>query len=145
MHGERVHTGSIPGGWKKQILLLLSVALKAANSTQNTYAYTLCILPVHGRKKKKHCRYEQGGLTRHALSLAWLEANWYFSEEGLARLVTSGFKKGCVLLYYSSTEFESTVLFLFIVYWSNVGAAWLSSTGLSIWSYLFWGGSGWGE
>ncbi len=42
--------------------------------------------------------------------LAWLEADWQFSRGGLARLIGSGFKKGCVLLYYTSSEFDSILL-----------------------------------
>ncbi len=48
-------------------------------------------------------------------------------EEGwLARLMGSGSKKGYVLstIYYSSTEFESTLT----VYWNGVGAAGMSFT-----------------
>ncbi len=40
----------------------------------------------------------QGGQTRHSFSLAWLEEDCYLSEGGLARLMGSGFKKGCVKL-----------------------------------------------
>ncbi len=47
----------------------------------------------------------------HGTALAW--PGWVtvgnLSEGGLAQLIGSGFKKGCVLLYYSSTEFESTL------------------------------------
>jgi hypothetical protein len=114
---------------KKQILLLVSVALKAADSTQNTYAYKLCDLPLPVHDRKRHCRYEQGGL------LAWKHTDISGKVNGTTQ--RSGFKKWCILLYYSSTEFESTVLFLFIVYWSNVGADWFSSTGLSIWEFPF--------
>ncbi len=55
--------------------------------------------------------YDQGGRAQHDFSLAWLEAAWYCSESAQARLETGRFKKGfvkCILLYYPSTEFEST-------------------------------------
>jgi hypothetical protein len=42
-------------------------------------------------------------------SLAWRVADGNLSEGGLARLKGSGFKKGCVLLYNSSTEFDNTL------------------------------------
>ncbi len=42
------------------------------------------------------------------LSLAWLEADGNLSEDGLARLIGSGFKKGSII-YYSCFEFESTL------------------------------------
>ncbi len=48
----------------------------------------------------------------------------------------SGFKKGCVLLYFSSDEFESTLT----VYWNRVGAAGLYCTGPVICEFLFWVG-----
>jgi hypothetical protein len=104
---------------KKQILLLQFVALKAADSSQNTYAYKLCDIPVHDRKTKRHCRYEQGGLTRHSFR------KHTDGEGGLTRHIISGFKKLCVLMYeyYTGIEFESTVLFLLNVYWSSAGAA----------------------
>ncbi len=56
------------------------------------------------------------GRAQHDFSLAWLEAAWYRSESAQARLETGRFKEGfvkCVLLYYPSTEFESTVLLMF--------------------------------
>jgi hypothetical protein len=43
-----------------------------------------------------------------AFSLAWLDRK-EISEDGLERLIGSGFKKGCVLLYYFSIEFDSTL------------------------------------
>ncbi len=43
--------------------------------------------------------------------LTWLEANGNLSEGVLARLLGRGFKKVCVFLYYSSSEFESNLLF----------------------------------
>jgi hypothetical protein len=54
-------------------------------------------------------RCHQGGWARHDFSLAWLVAEGNLSEGGLAQLIGSGFKKGCALLYYSATEFESTL------------------------------------
>ncbi len=50
-------------------------------------------------KKGERKVEERGYRARHDCSLAWLEAEWNFSEGGLARLKGSGFKKGCVLLY----------------------------------------------
>ncbi len=50
----------------------------------------------------------QGCRARHDFSRAWLEAEWNFSEGGLAQLKGNGFKKGCVLIYLSSSDFEST-------------------------------------
>jgi hypothetical protein len=58
-----------------------------------------------------------------------------------AQLATDQFKKycvKCVLLYYPSTEFEST----FNVYWHREGAAGLSCTELSFWEFPFLRG-GW--
>jgi hypothetical protein len=55
-------------------------------------------------------RVQRGG-ARHAFSLAWLVAEGNLSKGGLARLIGSGFKKGCVFLYYSFTEFESILIF----------------------------------
>jgi hypothetical protein len=50
-------------------------------------------------------------LVDHALCISgtqlakpWLEADSYLSEGGLARLIGSGFKKGCVLVYCTSIE-----------------------------------------
>ncbi len=74
-------------------------------------------------------------------SVAWLEAAWYFSEGGHVRTRDSRFKKccaKCVLLYYPSTEFEST----FNVYWHGVGAAGLICTELSFWEFPFLRGAG---
>ncbi len=48
------------------------------------------------------------GRAQHDFILAWLEAAWYCSESGQARLEIGQFKKGfvkCVLLYYPGTEF----------------------------------------
>ncbi len=61
----------------------------------------------------------------------WVVLMW------LARLIGSGFKKGCVFLYYSSIEFESTLT----VDWNGVGATEMSYTvqTLSSGSFLFYG------
>ncbi len=62
-------------------------------------------------------------------------------EVDTARLETYWFKNGfakCVLLYYPSSEFEST----FNAYWNCVGAAGLSCTELSIWEFPFLRGGG---
>jgi hypothetical protein len=59
-----------------------------------------------------------------------------------ARLEAGQFKKccmECVLLYYPSTEFQST----FNVYWHGEGAAGLSCTELSIWEFPFLRGVCW--
>ncbi len=59
-----------------------------------------------------------------------------------ARLEAGQFKKccmECVLLYYPSTEFQST----FNVYWHGEGAAGLSCTELSIWGFPFLRGVCW--
>ncbi len=70
-------------------------------------------------------------------------------EVDTARLETRWFKNGfskCVLLYYPSSEFEST----FNAYWNGVGAAGLSCRELPIWEFPFlrggcrqWGNSIW--
>jgi hypothetical protein len=65
-------------------------------------------------------------LTPHAVSLAWLAADGYFSKRGRARLIESG-------LYYSSTEFERTLAIL----WNGVGAVGLSCTDPVIWGVFF--------
>jgi len=44
------------------------------------------------------------------------EAHGNLSEGGLPRLIGGGFKKGCVLFYYSSTKFESTLVLL--LFWT---------------------------
>jgi hypothetical protein len=54
-------------------------------------------------------------------------------EVGLARLIRSGFKKGCVLLYFSSSELGSTLT----VYWNVVGAAGMSYTDSVIGDFPF--------
>jgi hypothetical protein len=47
-------------------------------------------------------------MTPNAVSLVvWLQADRYFSEGGLARLIRSGLKKGPVLLYSSIQTFPS--------------------------------------
>ena len=59
-----------------------------------------------------------------------------------ARLEAGQFKKccmECVLLYYPSTEFQST----FNVYWHGEGAAGLSSKELSIWEFPSLRGGSW--
>ncbi len=52
------------------------------------------------------------------------------NDGGLARLIGRRFNKGCVLLYYSSSEFRNTLA----VYLNGVGAAGLSCTDHVIWN-----------
>jgi hypothetical protein len=64
------------------------------------------------------------GAERLLPCLACSEGN--LSRRELARLIESWFKKVCVLQYYSSTVFESTLT----VYWNGVGAAGSSVAGV---------------
>jgi hypothetical protein len=55
------------------------------------------------------------------------------SEGGLARFKGSGFKKGCLLQYYSSTKFKSTIT----VYWNMVETSWMYCTDPVLWGFSF--------
>jgi hypothetical protein len=81
-----------------------------ANDWQNLRPF------CHVRRYIPDSTKNQRVVARHDFSLAWLEAEGNVSEGGLARLIGSGFNRGCALPYYSITEFVCTLA----VYWKGV-------------------------
>jgi hypothetical protein len=76
--------------------------------------------------------WARGYSARHDFNLTWLEEEGNVSEGGVARLIRSGFKKGCVFLYCLLRFWIRDYSHCF---WNGIGPAKMSCTEHVIWEF----------
>ncbi len=96
------------------------------NTVRNIHVFSLCVSQV--------------GTTWHAFSLAWLEADWYLSEGGLARLIRKRVQERlCIILlfFYGMRE----VFYSFCLLERDRTCRDVLCTDPVIWEFFFWDGA----